>query len=188
MNDDSTRSDQRQSDDHLPPNDPVVPADSVKDDQVRSETHHHSAERHQERWPNRMMALATIALVVITSFYTCYAGQQVVLLRESVKAAQDAAEVASSQLMSQREAVRLERRAWVFATQFTLSAQPAYAPHEAHVTISHTNTGQIPAMVKTQLWISVATLCSGFTEDDWLNSTRSPEIPLYPQCRAAIHT
>lgn len=102
MNDDRPDADQAQSDNNLPPDNPVVPANGAEDDQVRPKGHHQDADSHQERWPNRVMALMTIGLVCITGFYTHFARQQVIETR--------------NMLALTSETMRLERRAWVGPT------------------------------------------------------------------------
>jgi len=89
MDDRHANTNQGQAHNDLPPHDAGIPSDRTEDDQIAPTSHKHRAEYTQEHWPNRVMAIGTCVLVVITGFYASYARQQAALTSDSLRAVND---------------------------------------------------------------------------------------------------
>lgn len=83
MDDSETSNDHDQATGDAPPPDRLSP-EFHPDNSERAHKDHQPPERNHEDWPNRMMAICTGLLVVITGFYTCAARQQVIETRNAV--------------------------------------------------------------------------------------------------------
>lgn len=68
---------------------------------------------HRDMWPNRVVALATAILVVVTALYTHYARQQAILMRAAVEATREATRVTQDALALTREQFRIDQRPYV---------------------------------------------------------------------------
>ena len=73
----------------LPPIDGTV-SNRPKINKISTDKLNHTSSKDcQERWPNWVMACASILLVLVTGFYTHYAKQQIHLTREGLDATRD---------------------------------------------------------------------------------------------------
>ena len=90
MNEKPTNGYKEDPQEKLPPIDETV-SDRPKINKISTEKLNHTSSKDcQERWPNWIMACASILLVLVTVFYTYYAKQQIHLTREGLDATRDA--------------------------------------------------------------------------------------------------
>src|ERR1035437_3937533 len=155
MDDEKTGSDQHQSEPDLPPLNGIVVPDSTKEDEISSSKRDDGAHKTEENWPNRMMAICTGVLVLITGFYTYYASGQLSVMQgqlaemKSGAAQTDSAIKASNRIAKAGEdanARALEAdRPWIGMTNFSVTG---FGPgNPATVRIYFTNAGKRPAYI-----------------------------------------
>ena len=158
---------------------------SCKKDQISTSSADCNADnKSQDKWPDKVIAVSSVALVVITGLYTTFAWKQNELTRESLDTSRDALGVAM-------DAMNLEQRPWLGYYGYAIQARKDSASRwedrepkageELRVECFIQNAGKTPAL-NIQLMSIVFGLVpiggSAKEPDKWSgNSNRSALFP-----------
>ena len=104
--------------------------------------------------PERIAAFFAMGIFFVTSFYTCYARQQVIETRKATNAAVDAVRIATQANTQSAQAFRIDQRAWLALSGYRIETQDSTGwvarepiPGENYrIRIGLRNPGKTPAL------------------------------------------
>jgi hypothetical protein len=138
-----TDANQPQPGEHQSPTNPVAP-EADKEHEIPASKLEHNRTDTPEHWPNRVVALSTCVLVIITGVYACYARQQATAAIDSATAAKDAADAAKTSAATTDQQVHRGERAYLGLSKIRLKTLPATGK-DLRLTFGIENTGRTPA-------------------------------------------